>query len=253
MDTGESTLDSLERKPLKVDGAYTLVPKCYYDDRGSFQELFNASKHDAYGFPDWQQVNRSVSGKDVIRGIHRSPYSKLVSAVSGVIWDVVVDLRPTSPTYLKWDAAWLMAGGEQMFVPAYCGHGFFSPCDTAVVVYLQSGVFEPLNEVNVHWRDPQFNIEWPKTSCTQVKGDYLYAEYVLSEKDQKASNWPKQETTLDSYLNRIKDKFSSEQLDIIKGTVLDYGIEAIRNDRVRREIVDARQTAFEWNNSNLRD
>lgn len=238
MDFGEQTLGSLKMEELKVKGAYVLSPPCFDDNRGSFQELYNNGKYDFCCNRDWKQVNRSVSNKNVIRGIHRSPYSKLVSAVSGSIWDVVVDLRPESPTYLQWDARWLMSGGDQLFIPSYCGHGFYSPIDGTIVIYLQSGIFEPENEVNVHWQDPQLAIEWPKSQL--ISGDFgkgTYVEYVLSDKDKEASYWGpvKEKTHLESILEGLIDEFSPEERDRLNELMTEYAMDAIHDGTVRNE------------------
>lgn len=223
----------VEKTELKVKGAYVLSPPCFDDNRGSFQELYNNGKYDWCCNRDWKQVNRSVSNRNVVRGIHCSPYSKLVSAVSGSIWDVVVDLRPESETYLKWDARWLMAGGNQLFVPSYCGHGFYSPTDGTIVIYLQGGIFEPKRELNVHWLDPQFDIQWPVTGT----------EVVLSDKDKEAACWHfeppvKKPTHLESILEGLKDEFSSEEIVKLNKVITNFTMDALHDSSIAAELFD---------------
>lgn len=153
---------------LRIPGVFVLKPEIFYDSRGSFQEIYNESKSQPY---QWKQVNCSVSAANVVRGIHRSPYAKLCTCLSGRIWDVVVDLRITSPTYKQWDAAWLEPG-MQIFIPAHCGHGFLSVEDNSRLLYLQDDVYIPDLEEQVHWQNPEINITWPEREF-----------YILSEKD----------------------------------------------------------------------
>lgn len=155
------------------------------DHRGFFQEFYQHEKYDLLSDglevhslkKDWKQANWSHSHKNVVRGIHAAPYNKLVTCVSGAIYDVAVDLRKNSPTYGKWFGKWLRAADpEQFLIPAGCGHGFMAVTDQTSVVYLQDAVFTAGIEDGYNPFDPAFGIEWPMAT----------PDYILSEKDEQA-------------------------------------------------------------------
>jgi len=112
--------------------------------------------------------------KNVVRGIHCSPYSKLVTCIKGRIWDVVVDLRKGSPTYLKWRGKEL-SPTQQLYIPPRCGHAFISLDEDNIVMYFQGGTWNPKFEMDTNYLDPQINIKWPKAE-----------QYILSDKDRNA-------------------------------------------------------------------
>jgi len=146
------------------------------DDRGFFQELYRCGLCLSPNFKI-EQINYSISNKNVVRGLHCSPYPKLCSCIKGRLFDVAVDLRKDSPTYLQWGGTWLDENNRrQLYVPANCGHGFFSAEDNTVLLYCQGGTWEAGLDKEYNWRDPAFNIDWPETE-----------EYILSEKDKNAA------------------------------------------------------------------
>lgn len=147
----------------------------HHDHRGCFEELFNIAKADYYHWSDCHQINHSVSEKNVLRGIHVASYPKMVRCIHGNIYDVVVDLRPESPTYGSWVGIFLYGdNAEQVLVPAGCGHAFYVVSPVANVVYLQGGVHQPGQETDVHFESPALKIDWP--------GDV----FILSAKDRNA-------------------------------------------------------------------
>ncbi|CAH1263501.1 MAT2B [Branchiostoma lanceolatum] len=108
-------------------------------------------------------------------------YGKLVTCVVGRIYDVVVDLRETSPTYLRWSAAILSDDNRrQMYIPPNCGHGFYTLAERNTVVYCQGGVYQPATERDLLWSDPLVNVYWPlQTGITPVLSDKdLSAPYL---------------------------------------------------------------------------
>lgn len=160
----------------------------HHDQRGFFQELFEKDKY-AQGqiqkFSSWQQVNWSHSECNVLRGIHYAEYSKLVTCIVGKIWDVVVDLRPNSPSFLKWTAVDLSSDeSKQMYVPPGCGHGFYA-YDKSEVCYLQSGLFAKQSELTVRFDDTGLKVSWPGK------------DHIISERDKSA-------LSLSEFLNQIK-------------------------------------------------
>jgi len=160
-----------------------LVVECdrHTDHRGFFQELyhdehsFDMALQERPGVPRhyWAQACWSKSDKNVLRGLHRADYAKLVTCVSGRIFDVIVDLRSGSPTFKKWVGVELDGNNPtQVYVPANCGHGFLALEDGSSVVYLQSGIWRG-RDVNIRYDDPDLAIAWPE------------AEYIISEKDRQ--------------------------------------------------------------------
>lgn len=152
-----------------IAGCCVYEIKRHLDNRGCFQEIFSSRRYDF----EPKQINVSFSKKNVIRGIHYATYPKLCTCVSGCLYDVVVDLRKESPTYLQWYGEWLTEeNGKQMLVPARCGHGFFAGEENTILVYAQEGLYDPEKDVTIHWKDASIGIIWPEAS-----------EYILSEKD----------------------------------------------------------------------
>lgn len=125
-------------------GAYIVTVTKFCDDRGSFQELYNSNEApESIRVDQFRQISVSSSKRDVLRGMHTSPYSKLVGVTSGAVYDVIVDLREDSPTFGKWIAHILSCQNcRQIHVPAGCAHGYLALEDTTMF-YLQAGVFTP--------------------------------------------------------------------------------------------------------------
>ena len=122
----------------------------------------------------------SHSFRGVLRGIHRSTYSKLVTAIRGAVYDVIVDLRTNSKTYRRWCAIILSSENRtQVHIPAGCGHGFIC-LEDADILYLQGGCFDPRSEMDINPFDKSLNIYWPKLDES--------TSYVMSEKDMRAPN-----------------------------------------------------------------
>ena len=128
------------------------------------------------------QCNGSFSvARGTLRGLHyqRTPYAevKLVRCIRGAVFDVVVDLRPESPTYLAWMGVELTADRRNMvYVPEGCAHGYLTLEDESEVMYPVSQFYHPEAEGGVRWDDPRFGIVWPAGGPTTV-----------SDKDQR---WP---------------------------------------------------------------
>lgn len=158
---------------IKVIDCFVKELTKHKDLRGSFVELLR--KNDALDNP--VQINCSFSKKDVLRGLHITPFSKLVTCLQGRVYDVCVDFRKDSSTYLQYQSVILSPGDNQIHIPANCGHGFMGLEEENIVVYAQEGYYDPATEKLVHFQS--INIEWPK------------GNYILSEKDNKAERWLK--------------------------------------------------------------
>ena len=140
-------------------------PKTFPDSRGYFRELTRTNLFAENGIPDkFVQFNNSFSTKGVIRGMHyqlKNPQSKLVCAVYGEIYDVVIDLRKSSSTFGKWVGVKLSAErGELLYVPKGFAHGFQVLSDCASVVYQCGDYFTPGDEYGVNCFSSALAINW---------------------------------------------------------------------------------------------
>ncbi|CAN5170109.1 dTDP-4-dehydrorhamnose 3,5-epimerase [soil metagenome] len=138
------------------------------DARGSLSRLFCADELAAAGWnKSIAQINHTVTaGKGTVRGMHfqHAPHAemKLVSCLRGEVWDVAVDLRRDSPTFLQWHAEHLSAGNRHaLLIPEGFAHGFQTLSDDVELLYLHSAAYAPSAEAGLHPRDPRLAIPWP--------------------------------------------------------------------------------------------
>lgn len=152
----------------KLKGAFTLELKKIEDERGFFARSYCQKEMEEHGLTA-QVVQTNVSfnpKKATLRGMHYqvAPYeeSKLVRCTRGAIFDVIIDLRPASPTYKQWFGAELTADNyKMMFVPEGFAHGYLTLEDDTEVTYQVSQFYAPGAEQGIRWNDSAFNIEWP--------------------------------------------------------------------------------------------
>jgi len=150
-----------------LDGVLVLEPKVFGDARGFFFESFNARDFEqATGLKEtFVQDNHSKSAKGVLRGLHyqvQHPQGKLVRVTHGAVFDVVVDIRPGSPTFGKWVGQELSAENKkQMWVPAGLAHGFLVISESAEFLYKTTDYYYPEFERSLLWSDPDIGIVWP--------------------------------------------------------------------------------------------
>jgi dTDP-4-dehydrorhamnose 3,5-epimerase len=176
--------------PMAIEGAWVHTPTRHEDSRGHFEEQFKLSAIETQlgrSF-DVKQVNQSVSAKGVIRGIHftDSPegQAKYVYCPKGAIWDVVVDLRPQSPTYGKWDAVVISAeNGKSVLISEGLGHAFLSLEDQSVANYLCTSEYAAEFDKTVNVFSPKLALSFEK-----IASDYEVSVFSFSDKDEKASN-----------------------------------------------------------------
>lgn len=153
-------------------------PKVFGDDRGFFFESFNEAQFLAATNIDirFVQDNHSKSAKNVLRGLHyqiEQAQGKLVRVTNGEVFDVAVDLRMSSPTFGKWEGAYLSAENKrQMWIPPGFAHGFLVISDFAEFLYKTTDYYAPQHERCLKWNDPTVAIDWP-----------LDGEPMLSQKD----------------------------------------------------------------------
>jgi dTDP-4-dehydrorhamnose 3,5-epimerase len=153
-------------EPTRVEGAFVVERDVVADERGHFATIFRVDEFRAHGLAT-EFAQSSTSGnavKGTVRGMHYSdpPEVKLVCCTAGRVFDVVLDLRPDSPSYREWAAAELSPGnGRAMYVPAGVAHGFYTLEDESEVLYQISLLYDPGTGRGVRWDDPAFGIEWP--------------------------------------------------------------------------------------------
>ncbi|MFG1479000.1 dTDP-4-dehydrorhamnose 3,5-epimerase [Xanthobacter sp. V4C-4] len=155
-------------QPTAVDGAVIIDVSPFEDERGSFARAFCADTFRAEGLMDrFVHANTSWNPKaGTLRGLHlQDPpraEAKLVRAVRGRVFDVAVDLRPSSPTYLRWAGVELSADRRNAFhVPQGCAHGFLTLEDACEVFYLVSDIYAADLARTYRWNDPAFGVDWP--------------------------------------------------------------------------------------------
>lgn len=166
----------------KLKDAFIVDLRKLEDERGFFARVFCQNEFKEHGMePAVVQANLSYNKiKGTLRGLHfqKAPYeeTKFVRCTRGALYDVIVDLRPDSETYLQWIGVELTGDNYQMlFVPGGFAHGFQTLEDDTEAFYMVSEFYTPGAEGGVRYNDPIFNIEWPLEVTT------------MSEKDQ---NWP---------------------------------------------------------------
>ena len=155
------------------------------DDRGFFARTFCADEFAANALPtEFVQQNMSYSAtKGTIRGMHfqRAPHAedKLIRCLRGAIVDIILDLRPDSPTYKQWEAFELNDENKrQLLVPKGFAHGFQTVSDHVEVTYLVSSRYNGTAEGGVRWNDPAFGITWPLAPTEMSDKDKQWADFA---------------------------------------------------------------------------
>lgn len=174
--------------PTSLDGVLILEPQVFGDARGFFFESFNQRDFaDKTGVDlSFVQDNHSKSAQGVLRGLHyqiQHPQGKLVRVVQGQVFDVVVDLRQSSPTLGQWVGMYLDAQKhQQLWVPPGFAHGFVVLSETAEFLYKTTDYWYPTHERSLRWDDPTVGITWP-----------MQGQPLLAAKDAAAALWAEAE------------------------------------------------------------
>ncbi len=168
----------------RLKGAYLIEPEIRADERGFFARAFCRREFLAHGLnPDLVQCNLSYNHTvGTVRGMHyqRAPHAeaKLVRCTAGAICDVILDLRPDSPTFSQWAAVELSAGNRRLlYVPEGFAHGYQTLTEGAEVFYQVSAFYHPGSEGGVRWDDPAFKIEWPLPVGSISAKDMSYRDW----------------------------------------------------------------------------
>ncbi len=158
---------SFKFKKLKLPEVVLISPRVFPDERGFFLETYKKTEFAKAGIKEnFVQENHSWSKKNVLRGLHfqKSPKAqgKLVKCLRGKIFDVAVDIRKKSPTFLKYVSLELSQdNGVMLYIPKGFAHGFLVLSNSADVVYKCTAEYSPKHESGIIWNDPQINIIWP--------------------------------------------------------------------------------------------
>lgn len=172
----------MKPEALEIDGAWRLRPERRGDERGHLERLFCRETFKDLGLKDCsEQISEVVNARaGTLRGLHfqRPPHAetKLIRVVRGAVFDVLVDLRPGSPTYGRWQGFELSAGdGVLIYAPAGVAHGYLTLTDDSAMLYFIDTAYAPDHAAGVHYADPALAIAWPAEP------------QVIAERDQ---TWP---------------------------------------------------------------
>ena len=166
-------------------GAYLIEPEPLSDERGFFARVFCENEFAAQGLcTRYVQSNISLNTRSgILRGMHyqAEPHAetKVVRCTMGAIYDVIIDLRPASPTFKQWYAVELSAKNYRMlYIPAGMAHGFQTLTDNSEVFYMMSEFYHPESAAGVRWNDPAFGIEWVNVDNHIISGkDQTWADF----------------------------------------------------------------------------
>ncbi|MFN4357532.1 dTDP-4-dehydrorhamnose 3,5-epimerase [Sphingopyxis alaskensis] len=172
--------------PTDIAGLIVIEPRVFGDDRGFFMESWNADLFRSAGLDlRFVQDNHSRSSRGVLRGLHYQlpgPQGKLVRVTAGAVYDVVVDLRRSSPSFGKWFGIELSARNKTMlYVPEGMAHGFLCLEDGTDFLYKCTSGYAPENEHSLLWNDPAIGIQWPLSDISPTLSAKDAAGLPLSE------------------------------------------------------------------------
>jgi dTDP-4-dehydrorhamnose 3,5-epimerase len=154
--------------PTQLPEIILIEPKVFEDGRGYLLESYKQSEFKKNNISEkFVQDNHSQSTKGVLRGFHYqiNPYAqgKLIRCIRGEIWDVVVNIRRSSPNYLQWVGETLSEFNKKMlYIPVGFAHGFVTLSDIAEIAYKTTEEYNPNYEKGIRWDDPDIGINWPE-------------------------------------------------------------------------------------------
>lgn len=167
--------------PTRLAGLVHFQPKLFGDARGYFLEAYSPDSAQQVGIDArFVMDGESLSARGTMRGLHyREPgEAKLVRCVRGAIWDVVVDLRPDSPTFGQWEGFELSEDNHhQLFVPVGFAHGFSVLSESALMLYKKTELYDGAKERSLRWNDPAIGVDWRVPITT------------ISPRDEAAEPW----------------------------------------------------------------
>ena len=158
----------------EIQGLLVFTPQIHFDDRGSFEEIYNFNNFANYALPQFVQLNRVRTNYGVIRGIGaqvRFPQAKLIYVSRGAIHDVTVDCRRGSPTYGRKHEIILSEENRKMlFIPEGFAHGYQAMGSENLVEFFVSDYYHEGDEKTISWNDPDLKCNWPIPSKQSIHG-----------------------------------------------------------------------------------
>ena len=179
----------------EIDGVLVIIPHMYPDQRGLYKKCYEKEVFRENGITcDFNETSDLYSKKGALRGLHyqtEKSQAKLIHVISGVLYDVALDLREHSQTFGQYHAELLKAEDNKvLFIPEGFAHGFISLEDNTIFSYQCSGEYIPSACGGIRWNDPKLKIPWPLN-------EYKIEKVIATEKDK---NWP----TLAEYMRSLK-------------------------------------------------
>jgi len=167
--------------PLSLSGVFTIEPELREDERGAFARTFCVDEFAARGLEtQFVQANQSWNTKrNTLRGLHFQypPFAevKFLRCIVGSVWDVIIDIRKGSPTFLQHLAVELSAKNKVgLYIPAGFAHGFITLEDDTELIYMHSNTYAPGHEGGFRWDDPALGIQWPNKPVLMSEKDESY-------------------------------------------------------------------------------
>lgn len=172
--------------PLPLDGAWLITIPVHNDKRGSYRCTFNRDEFEAHGLIGYFAESGVAINplRSTLRGLHyqKQPHAqaKLIQCMQGVLFDVIVDLRPDSLTYLQHHVVWLPASKPTMlYVPKGFAHGYQTQENYTIVQYHMSDVHVPAASCGIRYDDPIFDIKWPLLPLCILERDASFPDYQV--------------------------------------------------------------------------
>lgn len=179
----------------EIDGLLLITPHLYQDPRGTYKKYYEKNVYAENGITcEFTESSDLYSKKGALRGLHyqiADSQAKLIHVISGILFDVALDLRNGSPTFGRYHTELMKASeNKTLFIPEGFAHGFVALTDNVIFSYQCSGRYNPAECGGIRWNDPDLSIPWPLD-------EYGIQEMILTDKDR---NWP----TLAEYVESRK-------------------------------------------------
>ena len=188
-------LTKISFEDTSLDGAFIINCFSVGDNRGGFTKTFEKSTYLNEAGIDFQtnETFFSISSKNVIRGLHFQlyrPQAKIVSVISGSVWDVIVDLRQDSETYKKWQGFSLSKDNHKsLYVPRGFAHGFLALEDQTILLYQCDGAYDEKTDTGIRFDDKVIDINWPIS----------IEKAILSSRDLELMSFQEYESVIEKY------------------------------------------------------
>jgi len=183
-------------QPLSLSGLYLIEPQVFGDERGFFMETYHQKLFQENGLNAiFAQDNHSRSTKNILRGLHLQlpPFSqtKLVRVTKGKVLDIVIDVRPASSTFKKYEAVELSEENKKMlYIPQGFLHGFLTLSDQADFQYKVDNYYNKDSELGVIWNDPTLALPWPIKNPIVSQKDSLLSTFLEAQEQFKKFTSP---------------------------------------------------------------